>query len=648
MRVLGDGQTLEGKPISVKLVASFSKTNRPCRGFLAGICRKGDACKYVGYHLLHTIVKTTTDIHAHRYLHLTSDDSSATKKELTAPVPVKKAAAKTPGVAKSPAFVGMDVSSIPGNVICRHFARGLCSLGATCKFAHVVGGAALPTPAVNPAVMVKKRPCAYFASGVCTRGEQCTFLHETPAATPVETVAASSKAPTTKAPAKKTVVAPAVSKKSQQVESESESDNEEDDAEEGERTCIECEERGTARWRCANCDDALYCDDCDAAAHRAKVMAKHKRSLLPPPAEKKPRCGECESATADVICAQCEVNYCASCDASVHKFKSLRSHARSPIGSTSDVPTTTVKKSKKEVKKETKKEVMAPVKKEKGVASTPVVAPVVTPSWDAKEEARQFVESVPKYDLSSDSDSESDEDESGEDSDDDEDVAVAPSPASVPVRSVVAASKKAVPIHPAEISSESSDDEEEEKPAPTPASKPARVPTAKTNDNEGDSDSDFDDVKPSQLTAAKPKAPAAAPSSSSSSESSSESSDSEDEEMPAPAAPAARPAAKKPQPAPSTNRKPGISTGSSHTLVRKIEAYCESDSTEPLHLDANLNGFERLLAHDCAERLGLEHVSVGEGLERHITVSKAGGMSGGSKRAGEAQHAGGKRRKHNQ
>jgi len=61
MRVLDNGQTLEGKPISVKLVPTFSKTDRPCRSFLAGICRKGDACKYVGYHLLHPMVETSTN-----------------------------------------------------------------------------------------------------------------------------------------------------------------------------------------------------------------------------------------------------------------------------------------------------------------------------------------------------------------------------------------------------------------------------------------------------------------------------------------------------------------------------------------------------------------------------------------------------------
>ncbi|CAK4083987.1 unnamed protein product [Aphanomyces euteiches] len=69
--------------------------------------------------------------------------------------------------------------------------------------------------------------------------------------------------------------------------------------------------------------------------------------------------------------------------------------------------------------------------------------------------------------------------------------------------------------------------------------------------------------------------------------------------------------------------KKSVSNASSHSLVKKIEEYAASSSTEVLHLSASLNGYERLLAHDTAERLGLAHESVGEGLERHITVSKS-------------------------
>lgn len=69
--------------------------------------------------------------------------------------------------------------------------------------------------------------------------------------------------------------------------------------------------------------------------------------------------------------------------------------------------------------------------------------------------------------------------------------------------------------------------------------------------------------------------------------------------------------------------KAGLSSGSVHSVVAKIEAYLNSSLKKDLHMSPNLNSYERLLAHDCAERLGLEHASVGVGLERHIVVSKS-------------------------
>lgn len=65
-----------------------------------------------------------------------------------------------------------------------------------------------------------------------------------------------------------------------------------------------------------------------------------------------------------------------------------------------------------------------------------------------------------------------------------------------------------------------------------------------------------------------------------------------------------------------------ISEGSTHSLVKRMEAYRVSIDSTPMHLSTSLNSFERLLAHDCAERLGLQHQSIGEGLDRHIIISK--------------------------
>ncbi|KUF85743.1 Lysosomal thioesterase PPT2-B [Phytophthora nicotianae] len=136
------------------------------------------------------------------------------------------------------------------------------------------------------------------------------------------------------------------------------------------------------------------------------------------------------------------------------------------------------------------------------------------------------------------------------------------------------------------------------------------------------SESDSDDEAPSkpvvkQTKKPQPKTPMAKSKPAASSWSSSSSSDSSEDEAPA------KPV--KPTPAPRRNHKAGgISEGSSHTLVKKIEAFNESGEGTELHLDANLNGFERLLAHDCAERLGLAHESIGSGLERHIIISRHG------------------------
>jgi hypothetical protein len=41
-----NGAVVYGKSLKVKLQRQFKKTTEPCRGFAAGICRKGDQCKY--------------------------------------------------------------------------------------------------------------------------------------------------------------------------------------------------------------------------------------------------------------------------------------------------------------------------------------------------------------------------------------------------------------------------------------------------------------------------------------------------------------------------------------------------------------------------------------------------------------------------
>lgn len=468
---------------------------------------------------------------------------------------------------------------------------------------------ATPAPVAAVAAAPAKRLCSYFASGTCTRGEQCLFAHDIP----VVPVAAKEK----KTKEKKTKT------KTASVSTTETTDNNNEDS----RTCIECDQVGVAVWQCANCEDALYCDACNGAVHKARVMAKHVRSKLPPVVKKpkNPKCGECEQAEASVQCTDCEMPYCDACDASVHRFKSLRTHTREQFS--------------------------AAAKKTKKQAATPALPPAV-----------EYIESVPKYDITSDSETESDDGNGDSESESDDDNIAPQIPAHIPPQAVVQLqlptrrAQSPVPVRRQSISAESSDDDDI---PPRPAAKapmkaktvvpvrkqsvssessddddiPAQPTKAKTQELSEESSSDFDDEKPlvkpaapavaAPVTPVKPVTKVAKSSSGESSSSSSESSEDEDVKMTTPVVQQQQRTRPAPVASSSMNGKRGISEGSTHSLVRKIEAYNESDSSEVLHLDANLNGFERLLAHDCAERLGLHHVSVGEGLERHITISRA-------------------------
>ncbi|KAG6977370.1 hypothetical protein JG688_00000382 [Phytophthora aleatoria] len=632
-----NGAVVYGKTLKVSLQRKFKKTTEPCRGFAAGICRKGDLCKYY---------------------HVTDEAAFASSAPVVAKAPrepkKKTPKPKAPKPAES-AVVPSEVQGVPPTQLCRHFTRGFCAQGSACMFAHVLGVAkdAMPAPTGKVAQL-----CQFFLSGVCTRGNTCRFIHQTKAdATPEKTA-------TTKA----------------SVQSEEESESEAETEQNAEtRTCVECEKPGVAVWKCAKCDNSLYCDDCNSAVHRARVMAKHKRTKLPP-VPTLPRCGECESNTASVRCEQCEVPFCVSCDASVHKFKSLRKHTRVKLSSKAEKaqPTKKVQEEPKATKQVVKKG------KTEAVESAPqakVVDPVL------------YVESVPQLEFSSESSESEDEEmqlrtaqttasddepmadaseteseddfddvkpqtsaptpvvkeqapvasesESEDESDDKPAAKPTPSPASGPKMELSSDSDSSddeapepTPVSASTLdvdeSSESEDESEDEppsKPAVKPTPAPAPKPTLAELSSESESDSDSEvPSKPvvKQTKKLAPKAPAKSPvvkTKPAASSSSSDSSDSSEDE-----APPAKPV--KPTPAPRaparTHKAGGISEGSSHTLVKKIEAFNESGEGNELHLDANLNGFERLLAHDCAERLGLAHESIGADLQRHIIISRHG------------------------
>ncbi|RQM17428.1 hypothetical protein DD237_001447 [Peronospora effusa] len=640
-----NGAVVYGKTLKVSLQRPFKKTTEPCRGFVAGICRKGDMCKYY---------------------HVTDDAAFATQ---VPPVRTKAPCESKIRASKSMERIAIppEIQAIPDKKVCRHFSRGYCSQGEQCKFAHVLG---LPNQAVPAPTGKVAQPCLFFQSGVCARGDACRYVHE-----PTAGAAASAQASTPQA-----------------VAQSSNSDNESDaEAEpDGSRTCVECEKPGEAVWKCAKCDNSLYCDDCNATVHRARVMAKHKRIKLPS-LPKLPRCGECESKTANVRCEQCEVPFCASCDASVHQFKSLRKHVRVKLSAN-------ISKTQPNAKEATQEHMAAKKKESHIVESMPqVIDPVL------------YVESVPQLEFSSDSASESEDEEvmkevlpiqgsngdepmaaaasSESESDEDFDDVKPPHLSSVTTASVVKAqashssgseSEDDVDDMPAAksslvstsvpkmelssdsdscdsesfeptrdpsstskeaLSSDSEDDFEDAAPLksavqPTPARKSVLVAiSSKSESGDNNEAPPIHAVKqqkakmsPGSSNGSKHEAPSkpAAKKKASSSESSESSSieSSDSSEVEAPQLKSITPA---PLRAPVQVRNKtagGISAGSSHTLVKKIEAYNKSNEDGDLHLDANLNGFERLLAHDCAERLGLGHESIGMGLDRHIIISR--------------------------
>ena len=62
---------------------------------------------------------------------------------------------------------------------------------------------------------------------------------------------------------------------------------------------------------------------------------------------------------------------------------------------------------------------------------------------------------------------------------------------------------------------------------------------------------------------------------------------------------------------------------SAFTFIAKIEEFAKTASaSDELHLSANLGRYERLVAHEKAGSLGLEHASVGDGPARHIVVRR--------------------------
>ncbi|OQR98108.1 hypothetical protein ACHHYP_09217 [Achlya hypogyna] len=485
--------------------------------------------------------------------------------------------------------------------ICRQNARGLCKLGSKCRYAHPedevelearksehvakhgksvvmcrtvqLGAVCIRGDACNfshdpnaptSASVYGSVPCKnILQKGMCRHGDKCRFSHDAavkPAA-PVKRTAPTSAA----APAKKLKIAPVAN--TAPVAKIAKTEPITKAATSSAVMCAECT-KSPATLACEQCAES-FCAACDAAAHGTRVMSKHVRT----PLAVVPSCAECRK-DATVHCIKCALDFCSDCSWKIHEFRVFRSHRREALGAKATVSQpATPAASKPATQPAVSKPIQAKAEvvesdDEDDAVSKPVAlkTPVVRP--------------MPKTELSDSSDSE------------DEDMTPAPvaKPAAAPVVALsessesedeeeVAAPKTTVvrPSPKTELSDSSESEDEEVAPA-------AMAPAAELSDS-----SDSEDEAPAPIRPA---------------ESSDESSDESDVEVKKPASKA-------------------VAGASTHSVVKKIEAYAASAATEALHLSPSLNSYERLLAHDCAESLGLAHESVGEGLERHITISKS-------------------------
>ena len=339
--------------------------------------------------------------------------------------------------------------------------------------------------------------------------------------------------------------------------------------------CGECESKD-AQVNCTDCKIG-YCKPCNGKVHQSRVMSKHSRTPLAT-ASNKAMCQECNKKMANVKCFNCDAVMCNQCSWKIHAFKVLRGHKREKFTDgieKSNVAATPMKSA-------------APEKKPAKVPGSTLPPPKI------QEKARSNKAAV-RTTFSSES-SASESDESGSSSSESEDEDEPESSKSVEKNAALSAESSSD-----DSSSDSdSDSESDEADQPSIKENDKSVTKESASGNADSSDSDSSDSSDSD---------------------SSDESDSSDDDEPS----------QKPSAQPST---PGakqtfgsVSSGVKHSVIQKIEDFVAAGCPDTLHLSASLNSYERLLAHDCAEKHGLQHVSVGEGLERHITIAKGSASS---------------------
>eukprot|EP00644_Phytophthora_capsici_P004784 jgi/Phyca11/531464/estExt2_fgenesh1_pg.C_PHYCAscaffold_10026 len=505
---------------------------------------------------------------------------------------------------------------------CRGFAAGICRYGDLCKYYHVTDDAAFAPP-VPPAVKAQREPkqkktpkpkpaplpvsaaataeaegvpakqlCRHFTRGFCSQGS--AYAAPAPTGKVAQLCQFDLSGP------KENVL-----EKASEVE---------------------------------NCE-VPFCTACDSSVHKFKSLRKHTRVKLSGKVEK-------TKVKTKEVKSELKVE---KKEKTQPKVPTPQVKAREPVSYVESVPQLELSSDSDSSEDEEMPEVSPAQPNTAQASSLPVDndEPMTNASETDSEEDFDDVKPSSSTPVTptpapakQEEASESSDSESQDDSDDQPIIKAESLPVSVPKMELSSDSDSSddEPSEPTPASSETESESEAEAPKPSTKSTPT-VHKPALAELSSESESDSDDKPVVKQTKKIVRKPAPKPVSESSSESSSEesedeapvpkkkvasdsSSDSSEDEAP-PVKPVVKPTPRA-APKPRNQKAGGISEGSSHTLVKKIEAFSESSEADEMHLDANLNGFERLLAHDCAERLGLAHESMGSGLERHIIISRLG------------------------
>lgn len=85
-----------------------------------------------------------------------------------------------------------------------------------------------------------------------------------------------------------------------------------------------------AHYRCHECE-TFQCESCECVLHETAKFLFHDRVRLPPPDPELLCQWDCKSCNfADVVCPNCDKNFCNHCDAIIHSLGRKKTHVRLP------------------------------------------------------------------------------------------------------------------------------------------------------------------------------------------------------------------------------------------------------------------------------------------------------------------------------